>query len=251
MKSRQKAKLSESFNKRFTSYATAAGAAGIGLLALTPSAKADIIFTPASQTLTNGTLSISLNNDGINDFQFADFASGIRPALGTIQFFYRTLRVNGLGNTGNQVMLQGTYAAALARGAAIGPGGLFGGGSRVMGGEFLATGGFSSTTHGFHTASPFGPWANAGDRFLGLTFDVGGQEYFGWAELNVTTGLGSPGGLPSVTAVLTGYAYDTVPGQGLSAGQTTSTPEPSTLGLLALGSLGLGLWRRRAVGGKQ
>jgi len=47
-----------------------------------------------------------------------------------------------------------------------------------------------------------------------------------------------------VTAVLTGYAYDTVAGQSLTAGQGQA-PEPGTVGLLALGSLGLGFWRRR------
>jgi hypothetical protein len=37
--------------------------------------------------------------------------------------------------------------------------------------------------------------------------------------------------------VLTGYAYETVAKQAITAGQGT-TPEPGTLGLLALGSLG-------------
>ena len=40
-----------------------------------------------------------------------------------------------------------------------------------------------------------------------------------------------------VYATLEGYAYNSVPGQGLYAGQTNNAPEP-VLGLLALGSLG-------------
>jgi len=84
---------------------------------------------------------------------------------------------------------------------------------------------------------------------------VDGQAHYGWARLNVTICLlRSPGCLPGnqITETLTGYAYDTVPNQGLLAGQTTATPEPGTLGLLALGSLGLGFWRRRkAVASQQ
>jgi hypothetical protein len=40
----------------------------------------------------------------------------------------------------------------------------------------------------------------------------------------------------ATTGVLSEFAYETVPGQAIEAGQT-GTPEPGTLGLLALGSL--------------
>jgi hypothetical protein len=82
----------------------------------------------------------------------------------------------------------------------------------------------------------YGSWINV-DRFLGLEFQINGSTHFGWAEFNVSF----------LQATLGGYAYDTVAGQGLLAGQT-SVPEPGTLGLLALGSLGLGFWRRRKAG---
>ena len=48
-----------------------------------------------------------------------------------------------------------------------------------------------------------------------------------------------------INAHLTGYAYDTVADQAVTAGEG-QTPKPGTLDLLALGSLGLGFWRRRA-----
>jgi len=50
-----------------------------------------------------------------------------------------------------------------------------------------------------------------------------------------------------VQATLGGFAYDTVAEEPIVAGQGL-TPEPGTLGLLALGSLGLGLWRRKKPG---
>jgi hypothetical protein len=61
--------------------------------------------------------------------------------------------------------------------------------------------------------------------------------------------LCNPGGNCAITANINEYAYDTVANQSIFAGQTTaSTPEPGTLGLLALGSLGFGFWRKRKTG---
>ena len=51
--------------------------------------------------------------------------------------------------------------------------------------------------------------------------------------------------------LLTGYAHDTVARLSIDAGHTSATPEPGTLGLLTLGSLGLGFWRRKTVGSQQ
>ena len=69
--------------------------------------------------------------------------------------------------------------------------------------------------------------------YLGLEFEGSdGNIHFGWAYFD---SIGN----------LEGAAYNTVPDQRILAGQTSSTPEPGTLGLLALGALGLGLWRRK------
>jgi hypothetical protein len=66
-----------------------------------------------------------------------------------------------------------------------------------------------------------------------------------------------------ISGTLTGYAYETIPGKGIVAGQTEgmddrnierpdaalTTPvpdslQPTTLGALAMGALGLSIWRR-------
>jgi hypothetical protein len=95
----------------------------------------------------------------------------------------------------------------------------------------------------------FGQWAPPGgsirSRYLGLKFFINGQVHFGWARLNVKIrGAKST----CVQAVLTGYAYETVPVRPIVTGKTKgpdlATAAPTTLGHLALGAAGLVAWRR-------
>jgi len=101
-----------------------------------------------------------------------------------------------------------------------------------------------------------GKWINVQKRYLGLKFAIHGQTHFGWARLNVTCDL------YKIDAVLTGYAYETVPNKSIATGKTKGpadsstaeqpnpaaltapTPQPATLGLLAMGSPGISIWRR-------
>ncbi len=86
-----------------------------------------------------------------------------------------------------------------------------------------------------------GSWDNK-SGYLGFEyFDNAGLAHFGWAKMSVSVTSSR------ITGNLRGYAYDTVAGETIFAGQTT-TPEPGTLGLLALGAAGLALWRKRKQG---
>ncbi len=253
MRMRKQAQFSERFDRRWTGYA-AAGAAGVGMLMNPVAGHAHIVYTSTNQVLTSGSLTIAL--DGTNDFQFTDSwggRPGKRPPEGTISVFIRNLRVSGLGQSGNQVGMHGSYVAALKRGALIGPGAPFKGGTNIMGGEVLITGGFTNTSHGFGTHYPFGPWPNNGQRYAGLQFEINGQIHYGWAVWTIATGVAN--GEPYVDAILQGYAYETVAGQALRAGAGEPTgadvgqaPKQGTLGQLALGSLGLGFWRKKPDG---
>ncbi len=105
----------------------------------------------------------------------------------------------------------------------------------------------------------FDQWGNGGkglkNRYPSLKFFINGKVHFGWARVTVTMGG------KSFTAILTGYAYETIPNKSIIAGKTkgpddeagaeqisqasTPTPQAPTLGLLALGSPGLSIWRRK------
>jgi len=105
-----------------------------------------------------------------------------------------------------------------------------------------------------------GQWANDGkgvkNRYLGFKFMIEGKVHYGWARVTV-----DPKG---AYGVLTGYAYETIPNKAIITGKTKGpdeisikepdaalvipTRKPASLGLLAMGSPGLAIWRRNESG---
>jgi len=233
------AELSKALNHQLNSYTLAAGAAGVGLLALAQPAEAKIIYTPAHANV-GIPLPVGLNHDGIVDFYFVTFrgrlgTNGSRQ-LSACQYW-------GSGTANDFCLTSGTnavrtidsngaeYAAALRFGDKVqrGP---FAKGRAILGKVIIGTG-LNTTWRG--------PWFRGGKgvkhRYLGLKFKIKGRFHFGWARLTVKTTQ------RDFTATLTGYAYETIPGKGIIAGKTKGPDvitlpvdtEAGTLGHLALG----------------
>jgi hypothetical protein len=240
--------LCHSLNRRLNVYALAANAAGAGLLAMPQPLQAEVVFTPAQITLSNGPLAIDLNNDGAVDFILSNNSVG-----GGCCFYTRKLDVTGgfVGSSQNSIEGLGTNAVALEAGAVVGPHDLF-----LAAPLNMATA-FNDSNSFFFI---FGPFANKRERFLGLRFTINGENHYGWAEFRIVR-AGFSGSKPIISATLSGYAYETVPNRPLVAGVAESVsdgsaapsdaspsaagPQPATLGLLALGSPGLSVWRRK------
>jgi hypothetical protein len=248
--------LSESIHQQLNMYALSAGAAGVSLMALAQPSEAKIVYTAANKKFVNHSFAIDLNHDGKNDFVF--------------QFRYGTdhyLSVSGArkGNAaawGGQQTIRGVaraVAGVLPKGAVIGKADKFVGTPQVLGAVYYNSDGVQTYF--------YGKWTNAGTLYLGLQFNIKGQKHYGWARLNITIPNGS-GNLqyPPITAQLTGFAYETIANKPIVAGQTKGpedvveesnasltapTPKPATLGLLALGSPGLSIWRREESVGAQ
>jgi len=88
-----------------------------------------------------------------------------------------------------------------------------------------------------------GPWANAAGRYLGLSFGSGAARHYGWARLSVHVDKQNA----EIRAVLTGYAYETVPNKPIITGKTKGpdviTVQPASLGHLAAGASAFPAWR--------
>jgi hypothetical protein len=231
---RRKQPLSESLLTHMNAYALAAGAAGVSLMALTQPADAEIIVTQAHGNIPiNKYVSIDFNHDGVPDFRFL---------LSTFAYhtFRATLLVQPHGAGG--MIASGNYAAPLSAGASIGPAQAFTKGKRL---NLARSAGFAYNSSRY-SRNLFGPWENVQNRYVGVEFLISGETHYGWIRLTVNF-------TARATATITGYAYETVAGQGIQAGQLAeradagvqSAPESMpSLGTLALGSDGLNLWRR-------
>ncbi|HXM22447.1 MAG TPA: hypothetical protein VN948_14420 [Terriglobales bacterium] len=222
---RKTADLSDSVHRQLNLYALAAGAAGVGMLALSQPTEAEIIYTPAHVRL-HGQLSLDLNHDKIVDYTIStfDLDNGVT---------YWFLNVLGANKRNSIASTESLFAAALPVGQRVGP-------KRSWNGPYLymAKWSYYAYSHGLHGS---GPWFNVQHRYLGFKFLIDGHYHYGWARLNTKmTGQGTD-------TVLTGYAYETIPDKpiitGKEKGPDVITFKPASLGRLARGSAGLAAWR--------
>jgi hypothetical protein len=192
------------------------------------SAEAKVVFTRTYKVIDwQARMGLDLNNDGVADFNFAVGAS----------FHGGQWQIHPLGSN----LVMGDYwASALPAGVPVGPGAKLVGYVAVLEADFVNS---VSTAY-------LGNWLNAENKFLGLEITINGQHHFGWARISCPT-FGH--------CILTGYAYETVPGKAIITGATSDSAKVSesqppadlpgckenpSLSLLACGATGLELWRR-------
>jgi hypothetical protein len=234
--SRTAANLSNSVHQQLNMYALAAGAAGVGMLAVAQPASAKIVYTRANVVISRGQpYDLDVDKNGKPDFRFH-----LRTGYHSATFMVRRLK------PGHEVWATsaGHWVSAMPAGVRLGPSPQFGPLS------FMAE--FAEVSGSYRS---YGPWRNLQHRYVGLKFVVGGKTHFGWARFNT-------GGFFGFTATLTGYAYETIPNKPIITGdivgeakashetsmQPTPTHAPAMLGVLALGAPGLSIWRREETG---
>jgi hypothetical protein len=230
--------LRESLRQQLNAYTFAATAAGVGLLAQASPTEAEIAYTPTYVAL-NGvqSYSLDLNHDGIPDFNIAIAWVYCGDACSGYSLYVRPYD----SKRQNQIVGVDEAASALRVAAPIWAG-------RPWSGRNMA---YEIHDSIFTTLSSRGLWTNVTDRYLGLRFEIDGKTHYGWARLTVQ----SDANIDFLEATITGYAYETVPGRPMFAGllhyQDCCNPQafhkaahqPPTLGLLAIGSSRLSVWR--------
>jgi hypothetical protein len=236
--------LSSPLERGLKMYALAAGAAGVGALALAQPAEARIVYTATNVTIVgpNGSYNLDLNNDGQIDFTIRNTKRSSNTEWNSYALWDEAVEGNGIEC--NQIRNSAGYALALARGSKIGAG-------RKVCRTAALESVFGTYQHG--------NWKNATNRYLGVKFNIKGQTHYGWARLSVRFKNG-------IRAILTGFAYETIPNKPIIAGRTHAgndgnpadpasaasvtnpipeTPKPASLGALAMGAPGLSIWRRK------
>lgn len=256
---RTRAELARPLDHRLKVYCLAAAASGVSLMALSePAAQAEIVYTPAQARVPfQQWYKVDLNHDGIPDISFILTSS-------TNKVIDRALTARPAQSQGAIIGYAGLffpYASALPKGAPISAAAPFAGGDQIM-----------DRTEINHYDASFtfsaGAWRKAKGLYLGVKFIIDGAVHYGWIRLSVAAPH-------KLNAVITGYAYETIADRPISAGQasgrgraapdpasletagpTQSRPtvstanalncvaQPAPLGVLALGSAGLTLWRR-------
>ncbi len=246
---RTPAKLPDSLHHQLNMYARAATTAGVGILASAQPAEAKIIYTPAYVVIGAGQkFQLDLNHDGIIDF-------GLQVRTCSCTTYRKEFRIygNGQGVTYNVMGITSSTADGGGIAAALTKGSKIPGKRRVFEDAVLA---------GKSSAQYLGNWfPDVKNRYLALTFYINKKKHYGWARVSVQT-TQHPF---TVTGTLTGYAFETVVGKSIRAGQTKEAddpvnqdpgpgasltnpipdiPQPATLGALAIGAPGLLIWGR-------
>jgi hypothetical protein len=258
-KPRSRSLLSAGLEKNLSTYAMAAGSAGVALLACVQPADAKVIATKTNIVVpvNGGVIQFDINGDGQMDFGLS--AKGNLSTTCTFtQARVRRPKAPPLGcpfndqlkvvpaQAANEVWQAGTSygakcAANLAGGARIGFGRPFGTGVMDMYGDV-----------GTSQGNQFCPWRSGAHPYLGVKFlDTAGAVHYGWVRVQVSF----------IRSTIEGYAYETVPNKPIHAGAlngpdsnasmvapsdllTPQAAEPARLGRLAQGASGLSAWRR-------
>jgi Abnormal spindle-like microcephaly-assoc'd, ASPM-SPD-2-Hydin len=195
----------------------------VAAFTLVSPAKAEIVYHSTDIGINGGTYNLDLNGDGVTDFTI----TSLSESCGTDCNEGRLDEGPASGNA--------AIVGPLKRGDEIGPNQAFDGNAGLMSFSYNA---YLCWPRGcFWEHWSWGPWLGK-TGYLGLSFQINGQIHYGWAKLKCRGGIYGGG-----FGTLLGYAYETIPGRAILAGETSYvwfTPALLNFGTVTLGTTASG-----------
>jgi hypothetical protein len=196
------------------------------IAALLTSAQAEVVYTSVNVVIPdNGSYNIDLNRDGITDFTLSPHFLQVYCQAGDGIVWYVAVQP---GQSNGSIVSVGQNPVALKSGAAIDSSQIYFGGWELM----------AEYAYGYCGNFVLGNWLNLLDRYLGFQFQVQGssgpETHYGWAKVSVTANLDQHNNLQTST-FLSGFAYETIPGKSIAAGQTSEAGSEPGVGTGAAG----------------
>ncbi len=228
--------LSASLSTRLSRYSTAAA---VGAVTLSGSQAAIVYINYGNLLIADAvpndglrqTIDFDIDQNGTVDLRWRQ---GIETIVGQNFAGFRGPPGGTVGTLGVITGAGFLYPARLAASAIIGPSAGFI--------TIAATGNPASMASG--SGFPQSRWAGgspANTGYLGVRFTIGANQHYGWIRLTVNENAHPT--RPRAMTIHEG-AFEDVPDTEIAAG-AGAIPEPTSLGLLALGSIGLTAHRRR------
>lgn len=185
-------------------------AAAAGTIALAGAADAQIVYTDINpDTVIHDSLIyvLDFDNNGQPELQFQTVTSS--ASSGTAQL----AEVLVLGNATNAVIgslyaVSYPFPSAMNNGDSINVSNTGWQNAAINGGvQYLGA------VYGSYT---YANWLGQNDKYMGVRFSIGANTHYGWVRLSVSAGAD--------TITIKDYAYQTLPGVGLTAGQLVGIP---------------------------
>lgn len=192
---------------RMLAYSLAAGASAV----VAGNAEAAIVYSGV-QNIAIGQFSsqnLNLDGDAYADVLLKNYVFGTNYQGATVNYYPGQLVGFNAGLN---------YVSALSLGDTIDAG--------TVGPSFTGSMAYAS--------NPNSEFDNVTDAYIGLSFPINAVNHYGWVRVDIDNAAG--------TFVIKDWAYDDVAGTGITAG---AVPEPGALSLLAAGSVGVTMMRRR------
>lgn len=200
--------MKKELQKKLNAYAAAAGT-----IAAAGAANAQVVYTDINpDTVLHDSLiyNLDFDNNGQPELRFETVS--YQTSSGNINLAV----VNVLGNANNAV-LGSLYSSSYPFPFSMNNGDSISSTNTNWQAQTMNNGiQYLGAVYGTYT---FANWLGVNDKYLGVRFRIGANTHFGWVRLSVTSNAD--------TITIKDYAYQTLPGVGITAGQLVGMPKYS------------------------